>query len=526
MAVNATFGTREQRPLPAPVPDILTTDALAFVKRLTLCFRGSLKGLLAEREQRQADCDLGLRPGFLRETEATRQGDWSVAPLPVTLMDRRVEITSPPAPGALSEALNSGARVCVADFEDGLVPTLENLVTGQESLYRAIRGDLGHQGPETGARQGLNPKAATLMVRPRGLHLPEPHLEVEGAPVPACIFDAGLFLFHNAAELLARGSGPYLCLAKLEHHLEARWWDQVLEAVENDLGLPTGSIRTTLLISTLPAAFQMDEILHEHLNRAAGLALAQQDYLFSYLKTFRTDPSAILPDRQALTLEQPLLRACTQLMVRTCHRRGCSALGGLSAAAPGDEDPEVRVRADALREVLEGCDGAQVAHPALVPVALEVFDEHMHGLNQLHRIPLPAADLELLAVPSGPRTGSGLRQDLRVGIRYLESWLRGEGRVELYGLVEDTASAEIARMHLWQWVNHEVEVPSMGRLDRPLFHWHVQDALYQIQAEVGDEVFADGRFIEAADILETLILLPTPPPFLAGSVSALLAEAP
>jgi malate synthase len=500
-------------PLPCTEPNLLTREALAFVRSLTLCFRGSLKALLAERERAQAGFDRGGRPGFLAATGRIRQDDWSVAPLPVSLMDRRVEIIGPPAPGALAEALGSGARGAVADFEDRLSPTLDNLVSGQQALHQAVRGLLG-------------PGTAALMVRPRGLHLLESHLEVEGQPVPACLFDAGLFLFHNAKAMLARGAAPHLCLPKLEHHLEARWWNRVLEAVENDLGLPACCIRTTLAVDTLPAAFQMEEILYEHRHRAVGLNLGE-GCLSSFIRTLGADPAAVTPDRGEVSMAQPFLRAWVQLLVRTCHRRGCLALGGLCAMLPEAGDPEAaahlaQVRAGQEREVLDGCDGTWVAHPALVPVARAAFEAHMPGLNQLHRIPGPVAEADLLQVPAGPRTGRGLRQNLRVGIRYLEAWLNGEGSVALYGLLEDAAGAELAWMQLWQWVKHEVEVAGCGSMDRPLFHCHVQDALYQIQAEVGDERFADGRYLEAADLLETQILLPAPPSYLIPAAYTLL----
>jgi len=531
MQVNVAIGTRERAPQPAQVPDILTSEALGFVQNLTLRFGRSLRTLLARREAAQAACDRGERPGFLPGTAPIRQGDWKVAALPEALLDRRVEITGPPERKMLINALNSGARVYMADFEDSLAPTLENLITGQENLYLAIRGQLRHQDPESGKVYRLDERVATLMVRPRGLHLQEGHLEVAGAPVPACLFDAGLFLFHNARELFARGAGPYLYLPKLEHHLEARWWNQVLEAIEQELDLPSGCIRTTMLIETLPAAFQMDEILHEQRTRAAGLNLGRWDYIFSFIKTLRADPGAVMPDRAEIHMEQPFLRAYARLLVRTCHRRGASALGGMSAFVPqkgdaaGTERAFAQVRADKAREARDGCDGTWVAHPALVPVAGAEFAAHMPGPNQLHHIPGPVTAEEMLQVPSGPRTMAGLRQNLQVGIRYLESWLRGQGCVALDGLMEDAATAEIARMQLWQWLNHEVEVEGLGRLDRALFHGHVQDTLDRIQAEVGNEVFAAGRYLEAADLLETLIVLPEPPAFLTLAAYDLLADA-
>ena len=520
LSASAVPALRASRPLPAPEPAILTREALAFVKSLTLCFRAGLKTLLAERDQAQAGFDRGERPGFLPETERVRAADWALAPLPVALMDRRVELLA--EPGGLAEARRSGARGCIADFQDRLAPTLDNLLCGQQALYRASREE---------RHPGATP--APLLVRPRGLHLPEPHLEVEGEPVPAALFDIGLFLFHNARALLARGATPHLCLPLLEHHREARWWNRVLEAVENDLGLPACSVRTTLGIDTLPAVFQMDECLHEHRHRAVALHLGPNACLTSFIRTFRTDPAAVTGDPGALSLDQPCLRAWTQLLARTCHRRGAAALGGLCAglsvldAQTGGLRP-VRSLDGGLRHSLEqeariGCDGTWVADPALVPMALAAFDAHMPGLNQLHRIPDPPERRDLLAVPAGARTGRGLRQDLRVGIHFLEGWLNGEGCVALDGLLEDAASAELARMQLWQWVNHGVDIPGAGRMDRPLFHCHVQDALYQIQAEVGEEAFAEGRFLEAADLLETQILEWTPPAFLLPSACDLLA---
>jgi malate synthase len=305
----------------------------------------------------------------------------------------------------------------------------------------------------------------------------------------------------------------------------------VLEAIEQDLGLPAGCVRTTLLIETLPAAFQMEEILYEQRTRAVGLNLGRWDYIFSFIKTLRADPAAVLPDRSVVHMEQPFLRAYARLLVRTCHRRGAAAMGGMSAFVPRKGDPDgteralAQVRADKAREVRDGCDGTWVAHPALVPVARQAFDRHMPGPNQFHRIPGPVAEAELLEIPAGPRTLGGLRQNLRVAIQYLESWLRGQGCVALYGLMEDAATAEIARMQTWQWLRHGVELDGLGRLDPALFHGHVQDALDQIQAEVGNRVFAEGPYLEAADLLETLILLREPPAFLTLPAYELLAGA-
>lgn len=509
---------------------LLSPEALAFITGLTRSFRGSLRHLLADRERRQLRFDAGERPGYLPESEALRQADWTLAPLPRDLLDRRVEITGPPERKMLINALNSGAKVYMADFEDSLAPTPDNLLSGQSNLYQAVRRTLRHEDPLTGKIYQLDGQVATLMVRPRGLHLQEQHLSVDGEPVPACLFDIGLFLFHNAKELLSRGTGPYLYLPKLEHYLEARWWNHVLEAVENDLELPMGCIRTTMLIETLPAAFQMDEILHEHLNRAVALNLGRWDYIFSFIKTLRMDPTAVLPDRASVTMEQPFLQAYAQLLVRTCHRRGCLAMGGMSAFVPQKGDVEgtarawAQVRADKRREVLAGCDGTWVAHPGLVAVAREEFDAHMPEWNQMRRLPDAVSADQLLRMPQGLRTENGLRQNLRVGIRYLESWLRGQGCVAIYGLMEDAATAEISRMQVWQWVHHEVEVGGLGRLDHSLFHAFVQETLLQIRAEIGVVPFEEGRFLEASDLFETLVLAETPAAFLTESAYALLVE--
>lgn len=517
-------------PVPADEFPILSPGAVAFVETLVRAFRPRLEALLLDRVRRQARFDRGERPGFLPETEAVRRSEWTVAPLPPVLLDRRVEITGPPERKMLINALNSGARVYMADFEDSLAPTLENLLDGQRNLREAVRGTLRHVDPATGKAYVLEERRAALMVRPRGLHLPERHLAVDGAPAPACLFDAGLFLYHNAAALLERGQVPCLYLPKLEHHLEARWWDEALAAMEAALGIPAGCVRTTLLIETLPAAFQMEEFLFEQRRRAAGLNLGRWDYIFSFIKTRRADPAALLPDRAQISMDQPFLRAYARSLVRACHRRGALAMGGMSAFVPRRGDAEgterafAQVRADKEREVRDGCDGTWVAHPGLVAVAQAPFDEGLEGPNQLDRIPGPAAAEELLAVPEGTRTENGLQHNLKVGIQYLESWLRGQGCVALYGLMEDAATAEISRMQVWQWIHHGAEVGRAGRLDRPLFHAFVQDALFQIQAEIGAEAFAEGRFLDASDLFETLVLARDPPPFLTLPAYDLLLE--
>ncbi len=508
---------------------VLTPAALAFVAGLARRFHWELEVLLAKREARQQGYDAGERPDFDPATEAVRAAEWTVAPLPFDLLDRRVEITGPPERKLLINALNSGAKVHMSDFEDSLSPTPENLLEGQVNLQDAVRRRLRHV--ENGKVYELGATPAVLMVRPRGLHLAERHLLVDGLPVPGALFDAGLYLFHNAAELLARGSGPYLYLPKLEHHAEARWWNRVLASSEKELGLPEGCIRTTVLIETLPAAFQMDEILYELRGRAAGLNLGRWDYIFSFIKVHRMDPAALMPDRGGLGMGLPFLRAYAQRLVRTCHRRGCSALGGMSAFVPvrGDaaatEQAFAQVRADKLREVTDGCDGTWVAHPALVPVAREVFDRHLPLPNQIDRIPEAVAG-DLLAVPAGPRTDASLRHNLRVGLRYTEAWLRGQGCVALYGLMEDAATAEISRMQLWSWVKHEAVVEGHGRMDRTLFHRFVTEAMLQIQAEIGPRAFESGLFAEAADLFESQVIAETPDAFLTLPAYTHLYERP
>jgi malate synthase len=527
MTFAAAPAARWTLPLRPGDEQVLTPEALTFLAGLARRFQDDLDVLLAERQERQIRRDAGLRPHFYPGTQAIREGEWTVAPLPADLRDRRVEITGPPEKKMLLNALNSGAQVHMSDFEDSLAPTPENLLNGQKNLQEAVRGTLRHQ--EGGKVYEMKEKTAVLMVRPRGLHLEERHLLVDGEPIRASLFDAGLFLFHNAKELLARGKGAYLYLPKLEHYLEARWWNRVLNAMEQELGLEEGTVKTTVLIETLPAAFQMDEILFELRTRAAGLNLGRWDYLFSVLKVHRMDDRALMPDRSAVTMTQPFLRAYTKRLVQVCHRRGVLAMGGMAAFVPRKDDPEAterafqQVRLDKERERKDGCDGTWVAHPALVPVALEVFKE------------VPAATVipegevteeDLLTLPKGLPTEQGLRHNLKVGLRYLESWLRGQGCVALYGLMEDAATAEISRMQLWHWLRFEAEVDGLGKLSRSTFHRFVQDTVNQVRAEVGAAAFENGRYLEASELLEDLVTAPIPPAFLTLSAYSLLLSLP
>ncbi len=500
---------------------LLNPAALAFVTGLVRAFRAPLDILLAERRERQRRFDAGERPRFLPAGHPARSGDWQVAPAPADLLDRRVEITGPPEPKMLVNALNSGAKVYMADFEDSLAPLPANLLEGQAALHAAVRRRLCFQDAASGKGYALKDRTAVLMVRPRGLHLEERHLRVDGRPVPACLFDAGLFLFHNARELVARGTGPYLYLPKLEDPAEARWWNEVLLLAQAALGLPEGTVRVTLLIETLPAAFQMEGLLYELRQHATGLNLGRWDYIFSFIKTLRADASALLPDRAQIAMTQPFLRAYARRLVQVCHRRGAHAMGGMSAFIPVKADPAAharamaQVQADKLREVQDGCDGTWVAHPGLVAEAQAVFDAHMPEANQLPRIPEgEVAEADLLRIPEGTRTVAGLRHNLRVGLRYLEAWLRGQGCVPLDHLMEDAATAEICRMQVWQWLHHEAVLDDGERLSPSLFHMWIQEALAQIRAEVGLDAFLDGRYGDAADLFETLLLDPDPAPFL------------
>ncbi len=485
----------------AGAEDVLTAPALAFLAELCARFAPRVDELLARRAVAQVSYDRGERPSFSEDTRNIREGQWTVAPIPRDLVDRRVEITGPVDRKMVINALNSGAKVYMADFEDATSPTFENLIAGQLNLKDAIRRSIRYTDESKGKVYSLAPHTATLMVRPRGWHLKESHLRAQGAPIPAALFDFGLYFFHNARELLTRGSGPYFYLPKLESHLEARLWNDVFVYAQNALGLPQGSIKATVLIETLPAAFAMDEILYELREHSAGLNCGRWDYIFSFIKVHRHDPRAVLPDRAQVTMEQPCMRAYSQLAVRTCHRRNVHALGGMAAHIPIKEDPEAnatalaRVRADKLREVKDGHDGTWVAHPGLVPVAKAIFDQHMPGPNQIDRkrddVKVEAVDL--LRLPTGERSEAGLRHNVRVGIQYIEAWLRGVGCVPLYHLMEDAATAEISRTQIWQWLRHAALIDG-HQLTRARLMTVVDEELAGLGVALGQEVLARPSF--------------------------------
>ena len=458
---TAVSGVTVLGPMRSGYGAVLSPGALQFVAALTRRFREPVHDLLVRRRERQSRYDRGEQPGFLPKTKSVRSGDWTAAPLPDDLLDRRVEITGPVDRKMIINALNSGANVFMADFEDSNSPTWDNVVVGQINLRDAVAGTIEFVSGD-GRRYRLNERTAVLMVRPRGWHLFERHVLVDGRPVPAGLFDLGLYLYHNTHRLIEKASAPYFYLPKLEGHLEARLWNEIFEFAQEAMGIRRGIIKATVLIETLPAAFEMEEILYELREHSAGLNCGRWDYIFSFMKTFRARQGCVLPDRDQVTMTQPFMEAYTQLLVRTCHRHGVHAMGGMAAQIPVKGDPMAnqealdKVRADKLREVTNGHDGTWVAHPALVPVAREVFDAHMSESNQITRlrddVEVTAADL--FRMPDGTRTERGLRHNIRVAVQYIDAWLRGQGCVPLNDLMEDAATAEISRSQLWQWVHN------------------------------------------------------------------------
>ncbi|MGZ3456568.1 MAG: malate synthase A [Polyangiales bacterium] len=501
MSTAAQQGIALTGPMRPGFESILTPEALAFVAALHREFAPRIEKALEARSARQAKLDSGEeRFDFLASTADVRKGDWKVAPLPKDILDRRVEITGPVDRKMIINALNSGASVFMADFEDANSPTWENCVNGQINLRDAVRRAITFESKDK--KYALNEKTAVLFVRPRGLHLLERHAQFDGKPARGPLFDFGLFFFHNAKEQLARGTGPYFYLPKLESHLEARIWNDVFVFAQKALGIPNGSIKATVLIETLPAAFEMDEILYELKDHSAGLNCGRWDYIFSFIKKRRADAKAILPDRALVTMDKGFLRAYSQLVIQTCHKRGVHAMGGMAAQIPIKNDAAAndaamaKVRADKERESRDGHDGTWVAHPGLVPIAKEIFDAHMKGANQIDkkREDVHVTREDLLQVPEGPRTEAGLRHNVRVGVQYLEAWLRGEGCVPLYNLMEDAATAEISRAQVWQWQKYGATVDGSPLTKERL-------------AKIIDEeckAFSGGKFADARAIFEKL----------------------
>jgi malate synthase len=499
-------------PLDAEMHSVLTEPALAFIAELAERFAPRVAELLAAREQRQARIDAGELPDFLAGTAAVRSGDWKVAGIPSDLLDRRVEITGPTDRKMIINALNSGARVFMADCEDSLSPGWENVVRGQSNLRDAVRRTIDFTSPE-GKAYRLREQTAVLIVRPRGWHLYEKHLLLAGHSIPGALVDFGLYLFHNHAELAARGTGPYFYLPKLESHREARLWAEVFDFAERRLGMAHGTIKCTVLIETILAAFEMDEILFELRDYIVALNCGRWDYIFSFIKKFARRPDFLLPDRQQVTMTTHFLRAYSQLCIQTCHRRGAMAMGGMAAQIPIKNDPVAndaaiaKVRADKEREAGDGHDGTWVAHPALVPVAMEVFDRLMPGPNQLHRLreDVRVAAADLLKIPPGDITETGLRNNVSVALQYLAAWLSGNGCVPIYNLMEDAATAEISRAQIWQWIKHPGGVLADGRkVTAAMFRAMLAAEQARLRAEVGEAAYSRGNYDRAAVLLDDI----------------------
>jgi malate synthase len=513
VALTTAEGVELHAPVLPEWQAVLTPDALNFIATLQRAFNPRREELLAKRQERKGRLDAGELPDFLPETRQIRESDWTVAPIPRDLTDRRVEITGPVDRKMIINALNSGAKVFMADFEDANSPTWQNNIEGHINLRDAINRTIEFTNPD-GKSYKLNDRTATLFVRPRGWHLPEKHVLVDGTPMSGSLFDFGLYFFHNAHNLINRGTSPYFYLPKMESHREARLWNDVFVLAQRELGIPQGTIKATVLIETLLAAFEMDEILYELREHSAGLNCGRWDYIFSAIKKRRNDPNFILPDRAQVTMTVPFMRNYTLLCIQTCHKRNAHAMGGMSAFIPVKNDEAAnerafaQVRADKEREATDGHDGTWVAHPGLVPVAMEVFDRVMPQPNQIDRkredVHVTAADL--LAVPDGTITEGGLRTNVSVGIQYLESWLRGNGAVPLNNLMEDAATAEISRAQVWQWIRHPKGILDDGRkVTLDLYRQIDREELAKLRAQLGDEQYNARAFDRAATIFDQLI---------------------
>ncbi len=493
--------------------EILTSQCLDFLGKLHRQFEGERQKCLSRRIERQKDLDCGKRPDFLPETEELRKTHWKVATIPDELKDRRIEITGPVDRKMVINALNSGANVYMADFEDSHSPTWEGTMDGQINLRDAVRGMIAYTSPE-GKFYKLHEKTATLFVRPRGWHLHEKHLLISGKPISGSIFDFGLFFFHNAKSLIQKSSAPYFYLPKIESHLEARLWNDIFLYAQKELDIPKGTIKATVLIETILAAFEMDEILYELRDHCAGLNCGRWDYIFNMIKRFHKHPEFILPDRAQVTMTTHCMRSYSQLAIQTCHRRGIHSMGGMAAQIPIKGDPKAneealqKVRNDKQREVQDGHDGTWVAHPGLVALAKEEFDRGMPTPNQIDRLrmDLKINQNDLLSVPKGTITEEGLRTNIRIGIEYLESWFRGSGCVALYHLMEDAATAEISRTQIWQWIHHPKGTLNDGRkITLALFQQILEEKMTKIRKEIASSRYENGKHELSAKIFEEMI---------------------
>ena len=509
-----TEGLMLKGPVKPGFEEILTPEALEFLVALQRRFNDRRVSLLQNRMIRQKEIDAGQKPDFLPYTKAIREGDWTVAPIPADLQDRRVEITGPVDRKMIINALNSGANVFMADFEDSNAPTWDNVVQGQINLRDAVQRNITFVNEAKGKFYKLNDEIATLMVRPRGWHLEEQHIYVDGQPMSGSLVDFGLYFFHNVHQLLARNSGPYFYLPKLESHLEARLWNDVFIFAQSYLNLPLGTIKATVLVETILASFELHEILYELRDHSAGLNCGRWDYIFSYIKRMGQEPEFLVPDRAQVTMSVPFMEAYTSLVIQTCHKRNVHAMGGMAAQIPIKNDPEAnqkaldKVAADKEKEAKAGHDGSWVAHPGLVSIAKAQFDTYMQTPNQIHkkRLDVNVSAEDLVAVPQGSITEKGFRTNIDVGIQYIEAWLGGNGCVPIYNLMEDAATAEISRTQVWQWLHHPTARLDDGRpIDWNLYESLLPDVLANIRQMVGEDRFASGHYEAAAKLFDELV---------------------
>ncbi|MEJ2167541.1 MAG: malate synthase A [Deltaproteobacteria bacterium] len=511
--LNNTEGIEVSGSMTEDFLQILTPEALSFVGALAREFDSRRKELLERRMTVQAEIDNGKMPDFLPETRVIRESDWKITPVPADLQDRRVEITGPVDRKMIINALNSGASTYMADFEDSHSPTWNNNIQGQINLRDAVKGTIDFESSQ-GKQYRLADKIATLIVRPRGWHLVEKHLAVDGQPVSASIFDFGLFFFHNAAGLIAKGTGPYFYLPKIESHLEARLWNDVFIRAQDMLNIPQGTIKATVLIETILAAFEMDEILYELKDHMAGLNCGRWDYIFSFIKRFKNIPAYLFPDRALITMTRHCMHSYSLLAIKTCHRRGAHAIGGMAAQIPIKDDPETneaalqKVREDKMREATDGHDGTWVAHPGLVRLAKQEFDRAMPTPNQIEKLreDVRVTAEDLLKLPAGTITEEGLRTNIDVGIQYMAEWLLGSGCVPIYHLMEDAATAEISRTQIWHWVHHPKGILEDGRkVTLDLFRNLMAEEMQKICKRVGDQCFGEGKYNLAAQLFDAII---------------------
>lgn len=493
---------------------IFTEGAVALLESLCREFADEVPALLAKRKDKQARIDKGSLPDFLPETRAIRDGAWQIRGIPDDLLDRRVEITGPVERKMVINALNANAKVFMADFEDSLAPSWEKVVEGQINLRDAVRGDIEYTAQDTGKHYKLGPNPAVLICRVRGLHLKEKHVQFNGKAIPGSLFDFALYFYHNYRQLLAKGSGPYFYIPKLESHIEARWWAKVFAFVEERFCLQAGTIKCTCLIETLPAVFEMDEILYELRSNIVALNCGRWDYIFSYIKTLKRHSDRVLPDRQAVTMDTPFLSAYSRLLIKTCHKRGALAMGGMAAFIPAKDPVQneavlQRVRRDKELEARNGHDGTWVAHPGLADTAMGIFNEYIgqDHCNQLHitrDVDAPILASELLKTCDGERTEQGMRLNIRIALQYLEAWISGNGCVPIYGLMEDAATAEISRASIWQWIQHGKSLSNGKLVTKQLFKDMLVEELSNVKKEVGSDRFTHGKFTQAAVLLEDI----------------------